>query len=243
MKKGDEKVRKIGGQYSGNLIEIDCVIFNYEEDSLKVLLVKQKENQGNISWALTHDYIKNGETMSGTAQNILKKYIGFDQFFLAQLKAFGYSSRSSLQEDIAIGYYALVKRGAESNKALSDDVKWIGIHEITGLNERHKIILDYSVKELRKSICSSAIGFNLLPEKFTLLQVIHLYEEILDIEINKSNFRRKLFQMDLVNDSNEKEEDVSHRAAKFYRVNLKNQEMLAQKTLDFNFYGKSLFME
>lgn len=243
MKKGDEKIRKIAGQYSGNLIEVDCVIFNFEEDSLKVLLVKQKAHQENVSWGLAHDYIKKGETMSGTAQNIIKKYIGFDQFFLAQLKAFGYSSRSSSQEDIAIGYYALLKRGSAVNKPLNEDVKWIGIHEITGLNERHKIILDYSVKELRKSMCSSAIGFNLLPEKFTLLQVIHLYEEILDIEINKSNFRRKLFQMDLVNDSNEKEADVSHRAARFYSVNLKNNEMLAQKTLDFNFYGKSLFME
>ncbi len=243
MEKGDEKVRKTAGQNSGNIIEIDCVIFNFEDDSLKVLLVKQKENQGNVSWRLANDYIKKNETMSSTAQNILERYIGNDQFFLKQLKAFGYSSQSSLQEDISIGYYALVKRGKISNETLSEDVKWIGIHEITGLNDKHKAILDYSVKELRKNICSSAIGFNLLPEKFTLLQVIRLYEEILNIEINKSNFRRKLFQMDLVNDSNEKEQDVSHRAARFYSLNLKKDEMLAQKTLDFNFYCKSIFTE
>ncbi|WP_316635997.1 NUDIX hydrolase [uncultured Flavobacterium sp.] len=243
MEKGDEKVRKTAKQSSGNIIEIDCVIFNFEDENLKVLLVKQKENPGNVSWRLASDYIKKNETMSSTAQNILEKYIGGNQFFLKQLKAFGYSSQSSLQEDISIGYYALVKRGNMLNETLSDDVKWIGIHEITGLNDRHKTILDYSVKELRKNICSSAIGFNLLPEKFTLLQVIHLYEEILNIEINKSNFRRKLFQMDLVNDSNEKEEDVSHRAARFYSLNLKKDEMLAHKTLDFNFYGKSFFAE
>ncbi|RKR09042.1 hypothetical protein C8C83_0644 [Flavobacterium sp. 90] len=243
MEKGDEKVRKTARQTSGNIVEIDCVIFNFEDDSLKVLLVKQKENQANITWRLANDYIKKNETMSSTAQNILERYIGSNQFFLKQLKAFGYSSQSSLQEDISIGYYALVKRGKMLNETLKDDAKWISIHEVTGLNDKHKAILDYSVKELRKNICSSAIGFNLLPEKFTLLQVIRLYEEILNIEINKPNFRRKLFQMDLVNDSNEKEQDVSHRAARFYSLNLKKDEMLAHKTVDFNFYCKSIFME
>jgi 8-oxo-dGTP diphosphatase len=243
MEKENEKARTTARKSGGNRIEIDCVIFNFEDNSLKVLLVKQKENQGNVSWRLANDYIKKNETMSSTAQNILERYIGSNQFFLKQLKAFGYSSQSSLQEDISIGYYALVKRGKKLNETLRDDVKWIGIHEVADLSDKCKAILDYSVKELRKNICSSAIGFNLLPEKFTLLQVIHLYEEILNIEINKSNFRRKLLQMDLVNDSDEKEQDVSHRAARFYSLNLKKDEMPAHKTLDFTFYCKSIFME
>ena len=81
---------------------------------------------------------------------------------------------------------------------------------------------DYSLKELRKRINQSAIGFNLLPEKFTQLQAMHLYEEILGIEMNKSSFRRKFFKMGLVLDLDKKEEDVSHRVAKFYKFNLEN---------------------
>jgi len=237
MERGDEKGKNNTSQYITNLIEIDCVIFNFEGEILKVLLVKDKDKHGNLNFKLANDYIKKDETILSTAQNILKKHIGIDNFFLEQLKAFGYPSPSSSQEEISIGYYAMVKKDIKDieNDSFNPNVVWIGINEIAGLNDKHKVILDYSLKELRKNICKSAIGFNLLPEKFTLLQVIHLYEEILGIEINKSNFRRKILQMDLVHDSNEKEEAVSHRAAKFYRINLKQQEMLSQRELNFNF--------
>lgn len=237
MEKGDGKGKNTAIQYISNPIEIDCVIFNFEGESLKVLLVKHIDNLGNLNFELANDYIKEGETISSTAQNILKKYIGIDNFFLEQLKAFGYPSASSSQEDISIGYYAMVKKDIDDleNDIFNPYVAWIGINEISGLSDKHKVILDYSLKELRKNICKSAIGFNLLPEKFTLLQVMHLYEEILGIEINKSNFRRKILQMGLVHDSNEKEAAVSHRAAKFYSVNLQQHEMLAHRELNFNF--------
>ncbi|OMQ07879.1 NUDIX hydrolase [[Flexibacter] sp. ATCC 35103] len=237
MKKGDEKDTNTASQYTANKIEIDCVIFNFEGEILKVLLVKQKDNQGNTTCQLANDCIKKGETISGTAQNILKKYIGVGNFFLEQLKAFGYPSPSSSYEDISIGYYAMVKTEDKDveNNVFNLNVEWVAVNEISGLNDKHKVILDYSLKELRQNICKSAIGFNLLPEKFTLLQVMHLYEEILGIEINKSNFRRKILQMNLVHDSNQKEEAVSHRAAKFYSLNMQQHEMLAHRELNFNF--------
>lgn len=235
MEKGDERAEKITKEYSAKKIEIDCVIFNFENKSLEVLLVKQEDNEGVITWGLTSDYIKESETILSTAHNILKNYTGGDHFFLEQLKAFSYMSSPSLQEDISIAYYALVKQDNKIKDSYYADVKWFGINEIVGLNDKHKIILDFSLKELRASICKSAVGFNLLPEKFTLLQVINLYEEILGIEINKSNFRRKLLQTGIVHDSNEKEEDVSHRAARFYSLNLKSHELLSHGEFNFNF--------
>jgi len=235
MEKGDERAKKITKQYSTKKIEIDCVIFNFDHNSLEVLLVKQEDNEGVVTWGLTSDYIKKGETILSTAHNILKNYTGGDHFFLEQLKAFSYKPSPSLQEDISIAYYALVKQDNQIKDSYNSDVKWIGINEIIGLNDKHKIILDFSLKELRASICKSAIGFNLLPKKFTLLQVINLYEEILGIEINKSNFRRKLLQTGIVHDSNEKEEDVSHRAARFYSLNLQNHELLSYNEFNFNF--------
>ena len=239
MKRGDEKGKRANSHYISNSIEIDCVIFNFEGETLKVLLVNQKDNQGNLNWRLANDWIKEGQTILSTAHNILEDYIGEQHFYLEQLKAFSYPSQSSTQEEIAIGYYALVKNNAQglTIKESIADAKWVGINEVSGLTDKHKIILDYSVKELRKNICKSAIGFNLLPEKFTLLQVLHLYEEILGIEINKPNFRRKILQMGLLYDANEKEEDVSHRAAKFYSLNLNNNELLSQREINFNFNG------
>lgn len=240
MKKVDAKKKIVNSHDPENKIEIDCVIFNFDGENLKVLLVKEQNNQGKINWGLANDWIKEGETISSTARNILKRYIGEDHFFLEQLKAFGYRSALSLKEDISIGYYALVKREKnnieeEEEENLNSDVMWIGINEISDLNDKHKIIVDFSLKELRKNICSSAIGFNLLPEKFTLLQVINLYEEILGIEINKSNFRRKILQTGLVYGLSEKEEDVSHRAAKFYSLNIPQHDRFLNRELNFNF--------
>lgn len=216
-------------------IEIDCVIFNFKNKSLEVLLVKQEDNEGLITWGLASDYIKESETILSTAHNILKNYTGGDHFFLEQLKAFSYMPSPSLQEDISIAYYALVKQDNKIKDSNYADAKWFSINDILGLNDKHKIILDFSLKELRASICKSTVGFNLLPEKFTLLQVINLYEEILGIEINKSNFRRKLLQAGILHDSNEKEEDVSHRAARFYSLNLKSRELLSYGEFNFNF--------
>ena len=237
MKKNDNRKAGITRQYNTIGISIDCVIFNFDDEGLKVLLVNEKDQKENENWGLANDWISEGETIESTSNKILKKYIGTDNFFMEQLKAFSYPSQYSLKEDISIGYYALVKK---ENSVLSNDLKalgakWFKIEETLRLNYKHHSILEYSLKELKKRICQSGIGFNLLPEKFTLLQAMHLYEEILGVEMNKSNFRRKIFQMGLVLDVDEKEEDVSHRAAKFYKFNIENYEKLAQRGFNFKF--------
>lgn len=217
------------------LISIDCVIFNFDDGGLKVLLVHDQNEKEN--WGLPSHWISEGETIESTSNQILKKYVGAENFYIEQLKAFNCASQYSQSDDITIGYYALVKK---DNRYLENDLKslevqWFKIDEALHLNYKHRMILDYSLKELRKRINQSAIGFNLLPEKFTLLQAMHLYEEILGVEMNKSNFRRKIFKMGLVLDLDEKEEDVSHRAAKFYKFNLENYKELEQRGLNFRF--------
>lgn len=237
MKKNDSRKAGIAREYSTIGISIDCVIFNFDDEGLKVLLVNEKDQKENENWGLASDWISEGETIESTSNKILQKYIGTGNFFMEQLKAFNYPSPYSLKEAISIGYYALVKK---NNPVFSNDskiagAKWFKIDEALRLNYKHHMILEYSLKELKKRICQSGIGFNLLPEKFTLLQAMHLYEEILGVEMNKSNFRRKIFQMGLVLDVHEKEEAVSHRAAKFYKFNLDNYEKLEHRGLNFRF--------
>nr|WP_315203104.1 NUDIX hydrolase [uncultured Flavobacterium sp.] len=235
MKSGDKNEKNDITYYSFNKIEIDCVIFNMDNDTLKILLVNQTDEEGIVTWRLANDSIKEGKTIVNTAHNIIKRYTSSEHFFINQLKAFGYSTVSSLQENISIAYYGLINRDENvfEREQTYADTKWIDINEIEGLNNKDKVILDFSLKQLRRDICQSTIGFYLLPEKFTLLQVVHLYEEILGIEINKSNFRRKILQLGLVQDLNEKEENVSHRAAKFYTLKLQFQEI--SPNVDFNF--------
>jgi len=236
--KEEESGEEIGlNSYYENKIEINCVIFCFEDRNLKVLLVKNENDVMNASWRLPSASLERGETILKTAQRILKNYISEDDFFLEQLKAFGYHSSASFQESISIGYYAMVRTEKEAmeEEGLKSDIIWIDVNNIVGLVDRYMIVIDFSIKELRKNICCSAVGFNLLPEKFTLLQVIHLYEKILGIEINKTNFRRKILQRRLVRGLAEKETGVSNRAAEFYSLNVSKDEVFWNAKFNFNF--------
>jgi len=233
MEKAKSEERIGSNFYHQKKIEINCVIFCFENRTLKILLTKNEESFENVNWKLPNAVLAEG-TMLNTAQTILKNYFSSEDFFLDQLKAFSSDSLSN-SEDISIGYYAMVKQEkiTEDDEELSSDMIWIDVnHVITHLNEKDRRIIDFSIKELRKNILCSAIGFNLLPEKFTLLQVFHLYEGILGVEINKGNFRRKILQRGLVSSLNEKEEKVSYRAAQFYSLSVPKDSVW---NLKFNF--------
>ena len=213
-------------------IIVNCVILCFEEKKLKVLLVKNKNSLNSFNWKLPNAILE-GEPMLIAAQQLLKRYVPSDDFFLDQLKAFGYNS-SLLQENISIAYYAIIrqKKNIEVDERKSDAI-WAEINNVAYLDRNDGIILDFSLKELKKNICCSAVGFNLLAEKFTLLQVVQLYEEILGIKINKVNFRRKILQRKLVCSLDEKEEGVSYRAAKFYSLNVPKDQV--DWNIKFNF--------
>ncbi|MCV2484747.1 NUDIX hydrolase [Flavobacterium sp. SH_e] len=232
MKKEKSEERICHNSYHENKIEINCVIFCFEQKKLKVLLVKNESCFESLRWKLPSDGLK-GMSMLKTARQIVKKYIPSDDFFLDQLKAFGHPS-SLVEENISIVYYAMVKKEKTvEDEELNSDLIWIETNNVAHLGENDLTILDFSLKELKKNICCSAIGFNLLGEKFTLLQVVHLYEKVLGIKINKTNFRRKILQRRLVHSLNEKEEGVSYRAAKFYSLNMSKDEI--SWNVKFNF--------
>lgn len=236
MKKEDSEERVGFNLSQENKIEIDCVIFCFEDRSLRVLLVKNENDATNGNWRLPSASLEEGQTILKTAQKILKKYISEDDFFLEQLRAFGYDSSASFRENISIGYYAMVSKEKKiDDDELQSNVIWVDVHNIADLEEKYMAVIDFSIKELRKNICCSAVGFNLLPEKFTLLQVIHLYEIILGIKINKTNFRRKILQRRLVRGLAEKEEGVSNRAAEFYSLNVPKHEIFWNAKFNFNF--------
>ncbi|MCY1559066.1 hypothetical protein D9M68_960620 [compost metagenome] len=115
------------------------------------------------------------------------------------------------------------------------EAKWFKINEIPDLIFDHNEILDFSLAQLRNRVRQAPIGFNLLPEKFTLLQLMHLYEEILGIELDKSNFRRKVLHMKLLTALEEKQKDVSHRAAKLYKFDPEMYKKLTEKGFNFEF--------
>ncbi|MEO8255651.1 MAG: NUDIX hydrolase, partial [Flavobacterium sp.] len=157
--------------------------------------------------------------------------------YLEQLKAFTNPKRVVEIRVITIGYYTLVNQENYNIKKSSSiiEAKWHKLNEIPRLIYDHNEIFDFSLKQLQNRVRQAPIGFNLLPEKFTLLQLMHLYEEILGIELDKSNFRRKILHMKLLVALDEKQQDVSHRAAKLYKFDQEIYDKLTQKGFNFEF--------
>lgn len=218
-------------------ITIDCVVFGFEEGSLEMLLVQHAEGISKGKWGLPGGWIYKNESTDNAAQRLLSELTGLDNIYLEQLKVFSDPDRFPLRRVITIGYYALVKREDYNIKVgfTASDAKWYKINSIPDLIYDHNEILSYSLQHLRSRVRHAPIGFNLLPEKFTLLQLMHLYEEILGTALEKSNFRRKILHMKLLLELDEKEQDVSHRAAKLYKFDDEIYKKLTQKGFNFEF--------
>ncbi|OXG08094.1 ADP-ribose pyrophosphatase YjhB (NUDIX family) [Flavobacterium araucananum] len=226
-----------GEQTAMNAITIDCVIFGFDKGSLEVLLVQHGEGISKGKWGLPGGWIYKKESTDDAAHRLLNELTGLDNIYLEQLKAFGDPDRFPLRRVITIGYYALVKREDYNIKAgfTAADAKWYKINNIPDLIYDHNEILAYSLKHLQNRVRQAPIGFNLLPEKFTLLQLMHLYEEVLGVEMDKSNFRRKILHMKLLVALDEKQQDVSHRAAKLYQFDPAIYKKLTEKGFNFEF--------
>ena len=214
-------------------VTIDCVVFGFDNDDLEVLLVKHTDGIRKGEWALPGGWILKNEPINDAAYRLLEQLTGVKNIYLEQLQAFGEPDRYPLRRVITIGYYALIKKAAFS--ITPDSAKWFKIDAVPELIYDHSTILKFSLKNLRRLVRLEPIGFNLLPEKFTLLQLMKLYEAILNIEMDKSNFRRKFQRMNLLTPLNEKQSDVSHRAAQLYSFNLKVYNALTENGFSFEF--------
>jgi 8-oxo-dGTP diphosphatase len=216
-------------------VSIDCLIFGFRHGALDILLIKHAEGISKGKWALPGGWIQYNEDVDEAAGRILKSLTGVSNIYLEQLRAFGDVNRYPEKRVITIAYNALVNA---DNYALSagftaSDVKWFNIHEVPRLPYDHNKILDFGFRNLKHKVRHEPIGFNLLPRKFTLHQIQQLYEAILETQLDKPNFRRKLLKMNLLVPCDEKQKDVSHRAANLYRFDKKIYDQLTEKGLSF----------
>ncbi|KQB41078.1 NUDIX hydrolase [Flavobacterium aquidurense] len=218
-------------------ISLDCAIFSFDKKNLEVLLVQHAEGASIGKWGLLGGNLYLEESLDNAALRILYELTGLDNIFLEQLKAFTDPDRVKSERVITVGYYTLLNREDYNIKASVSviEAKWHKIKDVPDLIFDHNEILEYSLQQLRNRVRKAPIGFNLLPEKFTLLQLMHLYEEILGIELDKSNFRRKILHMKLLVALDEKQQDVSHRAAKLYKFDPEIYNKLTERGFNFEF--------
>lgn len=218
-------------------LSIDCLIFGFQDAKLEVLLVEHGEGIIKGKWALPGGWVTYNENIDDAAYRILKDLTGVEHLYLEQLHAFGDINRYPNKRVITIAYLALTK--PENYQLIpgftASDARWFPVKEVQELPYDHLEILHAGMASLKRKVKYEPIGFNLLPEKFTLLELQELYEAILEVKLDKPNFRRKMMKMNLLLPCHEKQEGVSHRAARLYRFDKEVYDKLQQKGFNFEF--------
>ena len=207
-------------------VSVDCVIFGFDENELKVLLIKSDLAQYKDKWSLLGDLVHNEEDVEQAAYRVLKQRTGMDDLYLEQVKTFGGVNRHPSARVITIAYCSLINVQHYELGIMDNELHWHGLRNIQEMAFDHKKILDVCYEWLQKRVQEHPLGFSLLPKKFSLRELQNLYEAITSAKLDRRNFRKKFFSMDLLIDTGEYEAEVSHRPGKLYRF---NYEKYAQK--------------
>jgi ADP-ribose pyrophosphatase YjhB (NUDIX family) len=216
-------------------VTVDCVLFGLDANKLQVLLIRRKHAPFEGRWALPGGFVDPGETLEDAARRELAEETGLRDIFLEQLYTFGDPGRDPRGWTVSVAYYGLVTMRHHAPIAASDasEAVWKDATSVRRLAFDHDRILQVAVERLRGKVRYRPIGFELLPRKFTLSELQHLYEVILERSLDKRNFRRKILGMDLLVALDEKQRDVSHRAARLYQFDRRKYQRL--ENAGFNF--------
>lgn len=217
-------------------LSIDCVIFGFHDNQLKVLLIKVSDSK---KWSLPGGFIPVDQDIDTAAVTVLNERTGLEGVFLRQFATFGKIKRNEghfnkaildyfeideekgkwlTQRFVTIGYYALVDffKIVPNPVNINEIVEWVDHKEVPELILDHKEILDKALNTLRIELNLMPVGYNLLPEKFTIPELQKLYETILDKKLDRRNFLRKITNIGILTKLDEKKNNVAHKAPNLY---------------------------
>ncbi len=209
---------------------VDCVIFGYDAGMLKVLLIESDLPQFKGQWSLLGDLLRPDEDLDDASYRVLKQRTGLSDMFLEQVKTFGAVNRHPLGRVITTAYLSLINVKDHQLKIHDNALHWHAVSDIKKLAFDHSLILETCLSVLKRKIQEEPIIFNLLEKKFSLRDLKLVYEQILGVELDRRNFRKRLFATGLLRDENEMEKNVKHRPGKLYSFNSRAYEQIKKKT-------------
>ncbi len=221
-----------------SVFSVDCVIFGFDGGELKILLIERNEEPFKDWWALPGYLVKQDEGISEAAERILYELTGLRDIFMEQFYTFGDVHRHPQGRVITVAYYAMLRlNGPKELKSVTSFAKkafWHPVSDLPKLAFDHSKIFEKGFEKIRRKVTYQPIAFELLPEKFTLTQLQHLYEVILNKKLDKRNFRKKMLNYNILKELDEKQKGVSYRAAKYYKFDRRKYAKLFQKELTFS---------
>ena len=240
-----------GGKEFLSHISIDSVVFGFHDNQLKVLLLKMNSSE---FWGLPGGFVRKEETVEQAAMRILKERTGIEEIFLHQFGVFSDPARSNpflqrkmftdkgveidegnwaLQRFISIGFFALVEFSQVIPKSdiFSDECFWVNLEDAKNLMMDHETILGKALDALRLQLSYQPVGYNLLPEKFTMPELQRLYETILGHPLDRRNFQRKMLSYNILIKLNERREGVAHKAPSLFKFDLERYSQALKEGL------------
>ena len=217
---------------------IDCVIFGFEAGELKVLLIERRNEPFKDWLALPGNIVGNDEGIEAAAARILHDLTGLRGLHMEQFHTFGEVNRHPRGRVITVAYYALIRINSQKEpKPLDEFAKkafWHPVNELPQLAYDHTEIFQTGFTKLRRRLSYQPIAFELLPEKFTLTQLQQLYEAVLNKKLDKRNFRKKMLSYGFLKELDEKQKNVSFRAAKLYKFDRRKYSKIFQSELSMD---------
>ncbi len=207
-------------------VAVDCVIFGYEQDELKLLLYPRVFEPSKGNWSLMGGFVRENENMDEAAMRVLKERVGLENIYLEQVGGFSGIDRDPGGRVISMAYFALI-RIDEHDKDLVKEfgALWVPVTELPKLVFDHREMVDNGLKRLQRKASIDLVGKELLPERFTLTQLNNLYNAIFQKQFDAGNFRKKLSTLNVLEKLKVKDTTSSKRGAFYYRFkkNVENQ--------------------
>lgn len=222
-------------KYPHPSVTTDCVIFGFDGTKLQVLLIERGIEPYKGRWAFPGGFLNPDETAEEGALRELQEETGLTGAYIEQFHTFTDPHRDPRERVITIAYYALVRLQEVRGGDDAAKAQWFGLDEVPQLAFDHDRILREAVKRLRERIHFKPVGFELLPEKFTMKELQTLYESILDVKFDRRNFSKKMLHFDLLTDLGETINPSAKRDAKLFSFNKENYDLLKQKGFQLEF--------
>lgn len=219
-------------------VAVDCVIFGFDGEALKLLLYKRDFDPEKGKWSLMGGFLKEVETLDAAAYRVLARITGLRNIYMEQLSTFSAVHRDSEDRVISTAYSSLINiEDYDVDILKNNGVEWFSMEQLPNLIFDHNEMVEKALKRLKRRAKSEPIGFELLPEKFTITQLRNLYSAIYQRNLDPANFRRKLMSMDLLDRLPIKEKNGSKKGSFLYSFNKQKYETLTSNGFSFDLAG------
>ena len=201
-------------------LSVDCIIFGFDQNKLKVLIGRRQLDPGRGEWSLYGGFVRADESLDAAADRTLEELTGLKHVYMRQVGAFGNLDRDPGERVVSVAYYALINVKDYNEKLRKKHgVEWVNIEEMPQMYSDHNIMVQKARKLMQQKMVTQPVGFELLPDLFTLTQLQRLYEAVYGHDIDKRNFRKRLKDMDYIEKTELIDNVTSKRGAALYRFN------------------------